>query len=218
MIAVPYQSDTLNCADYMFMDRDYQLIGIERCETGNFVEKLRSGELEKQMERCTATYQTTVLLLEGVYGATGDGLLATYRNHTKGYFMSHIYPFTRMDTIMAAIIRMSEYGIEILQTPSLEISATLIRLIHNQRTEAEELATLFKKIRAIRMPVKYTKDPAVPRLMALCPRLGEKVAISLISKYNSIWEVLHQTDTELLQTEGFGKGLLESFKKATGKV
>jgi ERCC4-type nuclease len=202
----------------MFMDRDLQLVGIERCEVGNFVEKLRSGELEKQMQRCTSTYKTTILLLEGVYGATfGNGLLATYKGHSKGYFVSHIYPFTRMDTVMASIIRMSEYGIEILQTPTIEISACLIRLVHNQRTEAESLATLFKKIRPLKMPVKFSTDPDVARLMALGNRLPEKVSIALLAKFGSIWGVLHAPDKEVLTIEGMGKGLLESIKRGIGK-
>ena len=216
MIAVPYQSDTLNAGDYAFIDRDLHAVGIERCEISNFVEKLRSGELEKQMERCTSCYSTVLLLIEGVYGSH-DGLLSLYRYSQDKYFRNYIYPHTRMDTILASLLRLTEFGIEVFQTPNIETSAIVIRLLYIQRTESEGLSTLFKKSRKLRMPVKYTKNPAVPRLMSLGNRIPENVAIELITKFSSIWGVLNADDKDILEVKGMGKGLLDSIKKGVGK-
>jgi ERCC4-type nuclease len=191
-------------------------VGIERCEVGNFVQKLQSGELEEQMIRCTRTYSTTTLLLEGFYGHVGQ-LLCTFKEGTNAFFRSHIYPRLRMDSMVAALIRMSEYGIEIIQSPNLEGSAVTIRLLHNQRTEAEGLATLFKKIRHNKMPVKYSSNPQVSKLLGLGNRIPERVAIELIEKFGSIWAILNSQDKDILEVKGVGKGLLEGIKKGVGK-
>jgi len=53
--------------------------------------------------------------------------------------------------------------------------------------------------------------------MTLANRMPEKVAIRLVNKYDTIWNILHTDDSELLQVEGFGKGLLDKLKKGVGK-
>jgi len=93
----------------------------------------------------------------------------------------------------------------------------VVRTIYQQRTKAPEDHSLFKKIRPINIPVKLSSNPAVPKLMTLCPRLGEKVAIRLVNQFESIWNILHVGDNELLEVEGFGKGLLDKLKKGVGK-
>jgi len=47
--------------------------------------------------------------------------------------------------------------------------------------------------------------------------MPEKVAIRLVNKYGSIWNILHTEDSELLQVEGFGRGLLDKLKRGVGK-
>ena len=206
----------LEAADYAFLDRNNEPFGIERCEVGNLVQKLRSGELESQMLKCQDNYASIVLLTEGVYDDL-DGLLAIYKKGSRGYFRTHIYPHTYYNFVKAAEIRLSEMGIEIIYSPNFQCSMTVVKTIYNQRTKPEEEHSLFKKIRAIKIPVKLSSNPAVPKLMGLCPRLSEKVAIRLINKYDSIWNVLHTEDTELLEIDGFGKGLLDKLKKGVGK-
>ncbi len=202
--------------DYVFLNRNNEALGIERCEIGNFVQKLGSGELEEQMIKCAEYYSTVILLIEGVYDEVGK-LLAVHKKSDRGYIRTRIFPHTRYDTIEAALSSISEMGIEIVHSPNFECSIVLIRAIYMQRTKPEEERTLFRKIRPIRIPAKMSTNPAVPKLMGLCPRLPERTAIKLINQFGSIWNVLHVDDTELLQIEGFGKGLLDKLKKEVGK-
>ncbi len=215
-LGIPCVIQRLEAADYAFLDRDNAPLGIERSEIGNLIQKLRSGELEEQMYKCQDNYASVILLIEGVYDQI-DKLLAVYKNGNRGYFRTHVYPHTQFDYVMALIVRLSEMGVEVIPSPNFHCSMTIIRVIYNQRTKPEEQHTLFKRTRAVNIPVKLTANPSVPKLMALCPRLGEKVAIKLINKYDSIWTILNTDDTELLEIEGFGKGLLDKLKKGVGR-
>lgn len=216
LIELPFVVDTLDAADYAFLDYKDEPVGIERCEVGNLIQKLRSGELESQMLKCQANYSSIILLTEGVYDSV-QGFLSVHREGSRGYFRSHIYPHTRYDYTIASLVRLSDMGIEIIHSPNFGCSMVVVRTIYNQRTKPEVDHSLFKRIRPIRIPVKLSANPAVPRLMSLCPRLPEKVAIRLINKYSTIWNILSTPDEELLGVEGFGKGLLDKLKRGVGK-
>lgn len=216
LLGMPSTVQRLDAADYAFLDRNSEPLGIERSEIGNLIQKVRSGELESQMLKCQENYAHTILLTEGVYDSI-DGLLAVYNGGNRGYYRTYVYPRTYYETVMAIEIRLSEMGIELIHSPTLQCSMTTIRAIYNQRTKEESQHTLFKRTRAVVIPTKLTNNPAVPKLMTLCPRISEKVAIRLINKYDNIWTLIHQPDEELLKIEGFGRGLLDKLKKGVGK-
>jgi ERCC4-type nuclease len=206
----------LDSADYAFLDRNNEPVGIERCEVKNFIQKMRSGELEAQLTRCADQFSTVILLIEGVWDMRVEGNLAVHKAHDRGYFCQQIYPSTRYDYAMAFLIRVSELGIEVLQTPNFTCSMTTINTLYKQRTKPEEQHTLFKHARSLRIPAKLSSNPSVPRLLGLCPRMSEKVAIRLIHKYDTIWNILHATDAELLEVEGIGKGLVKNLRESVG--
>ena len=216
LIDIPFVVDTLDGGDFAFLNYKDEPVGIERCEVGNLVQKLRSGELESQMVKCQANYSSIILLTEGVYDSV-QGFLSIHKEGQRGYFRSHIYPHTRYDYTMASLIRLSDMGIEIIHSPNFGCSMVVVRTIYNQRTKPEEEHSLFKKIRPIKIPVKLSSNPTVPKLMTLANRMPEKVAIRLVNKYGSIWNILNTEDSELLQVEGFGKGLLNKLKRGVGK-
>lgn len=210
----------LEAADYCFLSSGNGLTGIEQSEIGNLVQKLRSGELESQLRNCQKYYASVILLIEGVYDKHDD-LLALYRKGVKNnrsYFRNFIYPSTTFEYAMATIIRLSEMGIEIISSPNFGCSIAIVRYIYNQRTKSEEEHTLFKRTRKIEIPTKLTANPDVPKLMALCSHLGEKVAIRLINRYNTIWSIIHTPDEELLEIEGMGRSLLQNLKRGIGKI
>jgi len=218
LLSIPIHVIRLEAADYSFLNRNNEPVGIERCEVGNLMQKIRSGELEAQLIRCDESYSDVILLTEGVYDHVG-GFLAHYRKTREGnaYYRNRIEPNFRYSEVKALEVRLSELGIEVMGTPNFACSISLIKTIYQQRTKPEEQHTLFKKVRAVRIPVKMSANPAVPMLMTLCNRLGEKVAIRLIHRYNTIWGILHAPDDELLEVEGFGKGLLLKLKQSVGK-
>ncbi len=216
LLKLPVVVTRMEAADFAFLDSHNEPLGIERCEIGNLVQKLRSGELEDQLTRCEQTYKTIILLTEGVYDSV-QGLLAILGESNRGYYRRHVFPHTTYDYVIASLIRLSDMGIETIHSPNFACSMGIVRIIYNQRTKPEEEHTLFKRIRQIKLPTKLSANPAVPKLMALAGRMPEKVAIRLIHKYDSIWNILHTEDRELLEIEGMGKGLLGKLKQGVGK-
>lgn len=216
LIELPFTVDTLDAGDYAFLDCNSQPVGIERCEIGNLVQKLRSGELESQMTKCDEAYSSIILLTEGVYDSV-QGFLSVHGESGRGYFRKHIYPHTRYDYPIAELVNLSDMGVELIHSPNFACSMIVVRTIYNQRTKPEAERSLFRKIRAINIPVKLSSNPAVPKLLSLGGRMPEKVAIRLINRYENIWNIVHTPDEELLQIEGLGKGLLQKLKEGIGK-
>lgn len=216
LITIPHTIKTLEAGDFAFLDWDNQPVGIERAEITDLIGKLRSGRLEEQMTRCARDYNTVVLLVEGVYDNV-DGLLAIYRKRGKHYYMRGVFSGVRYTYVAATLIRLAEMGIEVIHSANFEDSMTLVQALYNQRTTPPANHSLFKRIRPVNIPVKLSDNPAVPKLLALCPRMPEKVAIRLLDKYGSIWNILSTPNKELLGVEGMGKGLLEKLHTGVGK-
>jgi ERCC4-type nuclease len=213
---IPILVERLDAADYSFLDSVGRAVGIERCEVKNLVQKLISGELEAQLTKCADIYQRVYLLTEGVYSSLA-GLLTVFKEGEKVYYRDRVYPNTYYAYVLASLVRLSDFGVELIHTPNLPCTVTAIAIIYKEQRKPEDERTLFKKIRPIKMPQKISKNPAVGRLMGLCPRLPEKVALALVLKYGSIWNILHTEDKELLEVDGFGKGLLSKLKETVGK-
>lgn len=206
----------MDAGDYAFLTYHHELQGIERCEIGNLVQKLRSGELESQLTKAQELYNRFILLYEGVYDDK-DELLAIYELGSRGYFRKYVFPNTSYAYAIGSLASLSEMGLELIHTPNFLCTMIAIRTIYRQRTKPDGERTLFRKNKAITMPTKLTRNPAVPKLMTLCPRLPEKVAIRLINQYDSIWNILNTEEGELLQIDGFGRGLLNKLKEGVGK-
>uniref|UniRef100_A0A6M3KBE4 Nuclease n=1 Tax=viral metagenome TaxID=1070528 RepID=A0A6M3KBE4_9ZZZZ len=143
--------------------------------------------------------------------------MAIHKVGGRGYFRAMIYPQTRYDWVQAVKVRLSELGVELIDSPNFQCTMVIVKAIYSQHTKTETEHTLFKRTRAVVMPTKLTSDPAVGRLMGLAKRFPEKVAIRLIHQFGSIWGVIHADDSELLQVEGMGKGLLAKLKEGVGK-
>lgn len=216
-LGIPCTVLRMDSSDYAFLDAESRPTGIERCEIGNFIQKVRSGELEQQLYRCQEAFESTILLIEGVFDEV-DGLLAVHKGGDRGYFRIHVYPHTNYEFEKAVEVRLSGLGIEVFHAANFNCSMSVIRAIYKQRTKPEEKHTLFKKSRTFTMPTKLSANPSVAKLIALCDRMPEKVAVRLILHYTSIWNVIHAPDKELMEIEGFGKGMVKRLRESIGRM
>jgi len=216
LLSLQIRVETLDSADYAFLTTEGAL-GIERCEIQNFIQKLRSGELEDQLVRCADQYQTVFVLIEGVFDQV-SGYISNYRkDENRGsYWRTRIDPSVRYAEVASALVRLSQLGFEVIQTANFEVSMLAIKAIYEQRTKTEEEHHMFKSSRSPKVPSRLTNNPKVPMLMALCPRLPEKTAIRLINKYETLFNIMFAEEEELLQVEGFGRTLLRRLKDNFG--
>lgn len=214
-LSIPVKVERRPAGDYIFMDNHQELEGIERCEIGNLMQKIRNGEIESQLTRCDQEFSKVILLIEGVYDHMG-GFITHFKKNKEGtsYYRNRIEPQWKYVDLEAFIIRISELGFEVFQTPTFECSMRFLECLYNQRTKDEKTHTLFKKIRPIKIPVKLSSNPAVPKLLALCPRMQEKVAIRLINRFGSIMGILLASDKDLMEIDGLGKTGIDNLKKS----
>lgn len=214
-LPIPKQIQKLDAGDYALLDRTGDAIGIERATIPNLMDKLQSGELESQLERCFASYKQVILLTEGVYDSMA-GMLAIYKQGEKTYWRAKVYPNTYFNSLQSLLDRLGEFGVQVIQSPNFSCSMDTIVCIYKGRREPEEKHTLLKRTRPIRPPTRLTTNPAVGKLMGLTERLPEKVAIRLLQKYQSILHIIAAVNNGECDVEGFGKGLQDNFRKSIG--
>ena len=209
--------DRLDAADYVFVAWGSKLTGIERAEVSNLVQKMKSGELEEQLTRCAEQFSSVILLVEGIDHTIGDNL-ATYKGTKdhKAFYRNYVFPHTTLVELKALESRLSQLGFEVLHATDFTCSMATIAAIYHNRTKPPEAHKLFMGIRKPTIPVKMSNNPSVPKLLALCDRMPEKVAIRLIYEYKTVWGVLNTPDKELLGVEGMGRGLLARLRKGVG--
>ena len=214
------QIQKLEAGDYAYNDYDTNPVRIERCEISNLMQKLNSGELESQLRVAEDLYNKFYLLVEGVWDEE-DNAVQPYKHLTmnlrghrvKAYIATKRHGFFQYDRLEAFLIRIEEMGVRLLSSPNFPCSMRIIKLMETKQAEPPEGHKLFTSSRAVKIPTKFTKNPAVPRLMALCPRLPEKVALQLINDYGNIFGVLMTNPTDV---EGFGKILQERLRENVG--
>ncbi len=212
---IPVRVETLAEADFAFLNLSKEPIGIERMSVSNYVQKLMDGELEAQLRRCAESYFTTYVLIEGVY-TPSKGRLVTHRSTRRGFYPTKTYDRISYNVVVSSLVRLASMGFVLLHTANPDATIYMVEAVyvHHHKREADH--TLFAKLRPPKIPVKLSANPAVPKLLALCPRLNEKAAIRLINQYGTIWEILHRPDKELLEIEGFGKIALAKLKESIG--
>lgn len=80
---VPIHREALDCGDYVLVDRQGQMLGIERKTPGDFMGSITDGRLESQLARMHAKYDIRILLLHGAYEEGGDGKVVTGSTWSK---------------------------------------------------------------------------------------------------------------------------------------
>ena len=218
------QIQRLVAGDYAFLDYKNDPVGIERCEVSNLMQKLESGELESQLRMAEELYTKFYLLTEGVWDKDKDGAVRSYKfvdmklkgKKVPAYVHYRRHSFFQYNRLTSAIVRLEEMGLKILPTsPNFACSMELIKLLATKLAEPPEASKMFTSSRTMKLPTKLTKNPAVPMLMSLCPRLPETVAIKLIAEYGNIIGVLIAKD---IKVDGFGKVLQERLRENVGLV
>tara|TARA_R100001530_G_scaffold133725_1_gene107558 strand:+ start:1840 stop:2547 length:708 start_codon:yes stop_codon:yes gene_type:complete len=208
----------LEAGDYAFLNWQNEPIGIERAEINNLIAKIMDGELESQLRKAERLYKKFYLLTEGVWDGK-NGRIASYKwkNYARvsGYLGSHRSGF-QFDRMEAFLLGLDDMGVRRLYSANFEDSMRVVSIVQAKAQSPPEAHQLFKRINTLNLPVKLSDNPAVPRLMALVPRISEKTAVELIDTYETIWGIVRQPDTLLLGIDGFGKTHLKHLKENLG--
>jgi len=215
MFTVPTAVERLGAGDFCFLDRDRNLIGIERVTINNFFQTLHSGELEEKLNKCLDLYATTILLLQDIYFDEGNRITLYRRTEQGRFYCYHILPTATFNQLASALDRLGEYNIQLRTSHTLEESVKVIEAIYGQRKEPEEQHHLMKRPPKP-IPPRWTGRRDIALLTAMCPRMPVKVANALLEKYGTIWMVLNAPLEGLLEVRGMGQGLLRNLREGIG--
>lgn len=217
LIGLEHSIILMPAADYAFFDYQNMVVGIERSGIANLIGKLKNKELERQLRHCKELYQSIILIVEGIYVPDKTGKLAIFREAGDFYRKTFTYKRVSYKYVKAVEVDLSRMGVEIFHSPSLDCTMQIVKLIYENRTKKPDDHKLFTSMREVALPCKISANPAVPKLLTLVPRLSEKSAVLLLHKYNTIWNILHAPDEELMRIEGVGKGAVKNLRESIGK-
>lgn len=202
-----------NFLDYVGFFPDGRKIAIERKHVTDLAGRVDA--LEKQLKRAMTKVAYVVLIVEGVMKPIDNGRdTLLYREKKDGtIFYSTRTAGKPYSYYIGFIYRLAEAGIPTLWTANLEGTmaavAEIVKLANKQ-----EPSGLFKRIIRTRQTLQST-DVQVETLVQI--GFGEKTAQLLLQPYKTVWELIHRSDTELLQIKGVGAETVKRLKERIGK-
>lgn len=219
----PAEFERLDVGDYMSFDRDEELILVTR-KASDLLQSTFSGHFSDELDRCLEMATSyggnpkVFFLVEGPWAPYGHGL-AHFRRQGGDWFrqtMSHSCDRTLWPNMQISI---QTAGLYVVHTTSLQDTAEALVAIWERGQEGWPT----KLARTIRRPeLRWSNDNRVAQLMALCPKLPEKVATRLIQEFESIGNIVdiarqeyqRKKDNPLLQLDGFGPTLLKNLQES----
>ena len=219
--SIPVSRTTLNghgLADYVWNAIDGHVIQVERKQIDEILSDM--DRVEEQLRREMVNAVETILLYEGTFepipAHKGKSACQSFRKAKDGKIMvvGHKYNVSYIG-VQAWFSQLDKAGITIVNTIDYIATAfTLVALYNNSKKE--EHTTFKRYIKPKIYPTPF--NPQVETLMSIKGvELGEKKALALISRYGTVWQVLHQDAEELAQTEGVGIKIAKDLLKAIGR-
>ena len=211
----------------MCFDKDENLSLVTR-KAGDLLQSTFSGHFSAELEGCLEMAHSygpeskVFFISEGPWATYGAGL-AHFKRRGGDWFKqvaSHTCTHTLWPNMQ---ISLQTSGLYMVHTTSLTETAEALVAIYERGMEGWPT----KMARSIKRPeLKWTDDNRVAKLMALCPKLPEKVATALITEFGSIGEIVDlarkqaklppkaQKDHPLLQIPKFGPTLLKNLQES----
>ncbi len=178
----------LPVGDYIISDR----MCVERKTVSDFENSILDSRIFDQAQRLGASFEKPVLILEGDVSETRLG-----RNVILGTILS-LY---------------REYNVQIINTINFkETSYLLSRLVEKEQTEEKRQPKL--------TGIKKAHSEYEWQLLILSsiPGVGNKLAINLLSRFNSIKNISNATFEELIEVEKIGNKKAERIYKILNNI
>jgi len=187
---VPATVKRLDVGDFMFRDWEDSLVLVSR-KAGDLMDSIYSKHLNEEMDRCIRAVES--------YGRGSVWFL--YESHYSRDFNPTLFD--------ATVISLQLSGVRFLWTT--DVPRTLAILY--KRAMAGWPVTLG---RALKQPdvAPWQRDERVPRLMAMWPRLSERLAVKLLRKYGTIKGVIQAVEAGgKLDIAGLGPKSIANVRK-----
>lgn len=191
---------TLETGDYQFFRHSEEALTqilIERATWGNFLDKIKTGELATQLRRAIDSEALTILLIEGrISLEEGTGklkLLGPFSPITTGFSYSSVRGFLLV----------------------VQLAGVAVVYTSGKADTAQEIVSLYKYFgsdehegltKNYRPKIVSLKPPNVgEEILMSIPTVGIENARGLIKAFSSINRVAMATEKELMQVDKIGK-------------
>lgn len=211
--------ERMDVGDYMMFDRDENLTLVTR-KAGDLLQSTFSGHFSEELEGCLEMVHSygenskVFFLCEGPWANYGYGL-AHFKRRGGDWFAqvaSHSCERTLWPNMQ---ISLQTAGLYVVYTTGLVETAEALVAIEQRGMEGWPT----KLARSIKRPeLRWTDDNRVAKLMALCPKLPEKVALLMLEEFGGIGNIVNMVNEwggdDLLKIPGFGKTLLMNLRRS----
>ena len=211
LVGLGYPPDlvTLETGDYQFWRHDEEALTqviIERATWGNFLDKIKTGELATQLRRGIEVEAQIVLMIEGKIGmdhSTGKlNLLGSFKPIHTGFRYSSVRGFLRAVQMAGVVV---EY------TTSKQDSAVEIVSLYNYYG-SEEHDSLTKNYRP---KIVSLRPPNVgEEILMSIPTIGIENARGLLKEFGSISALAAAAEKDMMKVDKIGKVKAKLVKEA----
>ena len=218
-LGVKAEWETLEVGDYMMFDRDDNMNIVTR-KAGDLCQSTFSGHFSDELDHClelVTDYSDNgkvFFLLEGPWAQYGNGL-AHFKRAGDWFRVGQSHSCDR-SLLPNVELSLQTAGLFVVHTTSLRETAQALVAIYRRGQEGWPT----KLARSIKRPqLRWSNDNRVSKLMALCPKLPERVATELLSLHGDIGQIIDMARDDdysdyLLTTKGFGKTLLKNLQES----
>ncbi len=214
---VPAKFERLDVGDYQWWDSDNMPVLISR-KSSDLLPSIFDNHFQEELTACVNFCESAGgghiwVVSEGPW-TSGNGLVKHFKKQGTNWMKVNSEHYGSPRLIPGLYISLTLSGIGVLCTNSIAETADVLSVLYQRSQEGWPTEFLSGR----RLPtLKRTTNTKVAKLMMLCPRLPEKVAIALLKEFGSIgsliWSLEHEPD-QLTKIKGFGKILLERLEES----
>lgn len=207
----------LNVGDYLFWDSDGLPVLVSR-KSSDLLPSIFDNHMQEELNACTTFCESAGgghvwVISEGPW-TSGNGLVKHFKKTGTRWLKQNTEHHASPRLIPGLYTSLSLSGIGVICTSSIPETADALAVLWERSQQGWPTEFLSGR----RLPaLKRTTNTKVAKLMMLCPRLPEKVAIAMLKEYGDIFNIAELAlnyPNVLLSTKGFGKTMLANLTES----
>lgn len=201
----------LDVGDFQFKDWEDGLVLVTR-KAADLLTSFYSGHLTDELNRCLKAvlhygHGSVWFIQDGIWVPMVGGKAAFWRYDGR---WRHVCEQSAPSALISAIFTdLNTAGVRVVYTH--DVPTTLATLY--KKAQKGWPISMNKGLAKAVVLSPWQRDDRVARLMALWPRLTERLAVGLLRKYGSIADILAAVQDGTLKHQGVGQKLLDNIKQ-----
>ena len=212
-LGIPNKRERQDTGDFFWLDTDGLPVVVTR-KASDLFQSLFSGHFSDELNRCATLINSLgggklIWLIEGPWSGTMVGS-GHFKKRGINWFKRFGSTGAHIRTYFHAQASAIAGGVAIVHTTSVKETAEMLAVLYNRSQEGwpSKLAHPLKL-----PPLQFVDDTRTVRLQGLWPRLPQKEAQTLLTKYGSVGKILEvalHDPQEFKQVKGIGPMLVQN--------